>query len=283
MKKGSKAVPVEYWYPILKPKADGPAIPMSWEDMKRMIKSGAASQDDFFLGTKYFLVYNAEQVDGIPPLEKKTNMENIEADVVSQIASGMGVPIYYDGGDKAFYRPSQDAIHLPEKMFFHSQAELDATTLHELGHSTGHESRLNRNIKNIFGSESYAFEELVAEITSAFMSAYLPYDMPEVVEADHKAYVKGWIEAIKADPDVLIKAIKEAEKASDYMEEKGGLISALEYETRHPGFEFEAVPAEKEDPDIPKEKASVLGRLSAKESQVLSKDLGRGRGRGNEL
>ena len=92
---------------------------------------------------------------------------------IKKLSESMNVPIHYDGVGSAFYRPSTDDIHLPRPESFYSSAEFNGTALHELAHSTGHPTRLNRDIKNLFGSENYAFEELVAEMTSCFMSANL--------------------------------------------------------------------------------------------------------------
>ena len=110
---------------------------------------------------------------------------------------------------------------------------------HELAHSTGHPDRLNRSIKNIFSSEDYAFEELIAEMTSCFMA--LETVSPESLDEsnlckyteNHKAYVQSWAQSIKDKPDILFKAIKEAEHAADYMDMKAGLLSHLDYLHRY--------------------------------------------------
>lgn len=112
-----------------------------------------------------------------------------------------------------------DDIHLPLPEFFESDNEYNATVFHELGHATGHESRLNREQRGNFGSPDYAKEELVAEITSAFMAETTGISIEDMNMDNHKAYVNSWIESIKDDPEVLMKAISQANDAADYMQQ----------------------------------------------------------------
>lgn len=106
----------------------------------------------------------------------------------------------------------------------------NATALQELSHSTGHPTRLNRPQGGFFGSEQYAYEELVAEMCSCFMGVELSTEAtPEHID-NHKAYVQSWIEAIRDKPDSLIRAIKDAEAAANYMDLQAGLITEKEYE-----------------------------------------------------
>lgn len=114
---------------------------------------------------------------------------------------------------------------------FHSDYEVNATAFHELAHSTGHPKRLNRNIQNNpFGSEAYAYEELVAEISSCFLGFNTPQTQEHI--DNHKAYIQSWIQAISKKPETLINAIKDADKAADYMEAYAHIISLEEYEQR---------------------------------------------------
>ena len=94
-----------------------------------------------------------------------------------------------------------------------------------MGHSTGHESRLNRDMSGVFGSESYAKEELVAELCSIFTQARLNIKLEGEHFNDHTAYLKSWIGALKNDPSELFRAATKAEEASkrlynNYLEEK---------------------------------------------------------------
>lgn len=97
-----------------------------------------------------------------------------------------------------------------------------ATLLHEAAHATGHESRLNRDMEGAFGSPEYAKEELRAEIASAFTAQILriDYSQNDYME-NHEAYVQNWISVLENEPNELFAAIKDAEKISDYLIEKG--------------------------------------------------------------
>ena len=104
----------------------------------------------------------------------------------------------------------------------------NATALHELSHATGHSSRLDRD-QGMFGTEAYAYEELVAEMSSCFMGFHLQTE-PEPRHIDnHKAYVQAWITAIREKPETLVRAIKDAQTAATFMDWKAGLISDKDY------------------------------------------------------
>ena len=118
-----------------------------------------------------------------------------------------------------YYIPAKDEIHLPEKDSFFNSYAYNATALHELAHATGHEKRLNREMKGHFGTPEYAYEELVAEMTSCFLSADLQVEQTQEHIDNHKAYVQSWIQMIEDKPENLVKAIAQAEKASQYMDE----------------------------------------------------------------
>ncbi len=130
----------------------------------------------------------------------------------------MNVPIIFKQGVTPHYRPLQDEIYLPFKELYETDYDFNSTALHELAHSTGHNSRLDRNIINTFNTENYAYEELVAEISACFMSVELKSEQTDEHINNHKAYVQSWIKALKNDPDYLTRAIKDAEKCAAYME-----------------------------------------------------------------
>lgn len=227
LKKGSKATYVEYWYPwdIKEKKA------LSWDDYKHALNDGRKTEE-FKLSTRYTAVFNAREVEGIPQLEITQNPDISEDELIRMLSEGMGVEILNDGGDRAYYSPMQDKIHLPAAGSFTSEYAYNATTLHELSHASGHPTRLNRQQGAFFGTAQYAYEELVAEMCSCFMGVNLKTELtPEHLD-NHKAYVQSWIQEIKDKPDTLIKAIKDAQCAADYMEFKAGLLPEKEYEKR---------------------------------------------------
>lgn len=84
--------------------------------------------------------------------------------------------------------------------------------MHELSHATGAEKRLNRDIRNVFGTEKYAYEELVAEISACFMSEHIQIEQTEEHVNNHKAYIQSWTKALSEKPEMLMKAIRDAEK-----------------------------------------------------------------------
>lgn len=129
---------------------------------------------------------------------------------------------YEEQGSRAFYRLSEDKITLPEINRFETEYDYMATLLHEAGHATGHIDRLWRDLDGSFGSESYAKEELRAEIASAFTAQNLglSYEQNSFME-NHEAYVQSWISVLENNPNELFAAIKDAEKISDYLMEKG--------------------------------------------------------------
>ena len=108
-----------------------------------------------------------------------------------------------------------DYIQVPERGQFNSQADYYATALHELGHWTGHPSRLNREMSSDIHSEAYAKEELVAEMASMFVSAETGIPQTQEHFDNHAAYVDYWVKAVKEDPNALFRAVNQAQKASE--------------------------------------------------------------------
>jgi antirestriction protein ArdC/phage/plasmid primase-like uncharacterized protein len=160
-----------------------------------------------------FKVFNAEQIDGLPPLEKRT----LDWDPIKRaedILSASGAQIYHGDQARAYYSPTRDEVHLPAKENFPSAGNYYATALHELAHWTGHETRLDRDLGNPFGSEGYAKEELRAEIASMILGRELGIGHdPE----QHAAYVGSWIKVLQDDPLEIFRAAAEAEKIQGYM------------------------------------------------------------------
>lgn len=214
LEKDSKGAKVEYWFPFDTIKKKG----VSFEEKERLINEGERKNEDFSLVAKYYTVFNGDNISGLPEIELPKN--EIEPNkVLEQISKGMNVEIYNDGEDRAFYRPSTDDIHLPLPEVFSSDNEYNTVAFHELGHATGHESRLNRDQSGVFGTSAYAKEELVAEITSAFMAETTGISLEDINMENHKAYVNGWIASIEDDPEYLMKAISQAHDAADYMQQ----------------------------------------------------------------
>ena len=221
IKPGSKGTRVEFWSlydteekrKLTQREAKQLSDELTLEEFKNRVKPIS----------NVYTVFNGEQIDGIPKYEEKTYELNTEELLQKRdtLLKNMNVD-FSEGGDKAFYNPSRDRITLPEMNKFETEYDYMATLLHEAGHATGHISRLNRDMTGVFGSPEYAKEELMAEIASAFTAQELglDYEQNEHME-NHEAYVQNWIDVLENEPNELFAAIKDAEKISDYLIEKG--------------------------------------------------------------
>ena len=164
---------------------------------------------------KRFTVFNAAQCDGLPEdvavVAPPPPSGLIEPQVEALIrATGIDFRI---GGDRAFYVPALDYVQVPPPQAYFEPINWHRTALHELGHATGHPSRLNRDFSGSFGSKKYAFEELVAEINAAFCCASLGI-APTVRHAD---YIGSWLEVLREDNRAIVRAASQASKAADWL------------------------------------------------------------------
>ena len=225
LKAGSKGTQIEYWLPF-DPKEKQFISWLSYENLS------ADEQQKISFRAKYYYVFNAAAISGIPPLPIQEN-KNVRLDnLVSTLSQNMKIPILPDVSGQAYYSPDKDTIHIPPAEQFKNFLSYNTTCFHELAHATGAAQRLNRNIRNPFGSAEYAYEELIAEIASVFMAGNLNLVLDESDLNNHKAYVQSWIHAITDRPEALFSAIKEASKACDYMEYHADLIPQSEFEKR---------------------------------------------------
>jgi antirestriction protein ArdC len=164
---------------------------------------------------KRFTVFNIDQCEGLPealtgPMVPLDPIVAIEA--VDRIIRASGADFRVGGGE-AYYSPMQDYVAVPPQTAFHEPINWYRTALHELGHWTGHTSRLGRDQSGKFGSAAYAREELVAEMVSAFACASLGI-VPTVRHAD---YVGAWLEVLRADEKAIFRAASAASKAADFL------------------------------------------------------------------
>lgn len=164
---------------------------------------------------KRFVVFNTDQCEGLPeqivttppPIPQGLILPQAEALIRATGAS------FRIGGERAFYSPAQDIIQVPRPDSYFEPVNWHRTALHELGHWTGHPSRLARDQSGDFGSKRYGQEELVAEMTSAFTCASLGI-VPTVRHAD---YIGSWLEVLKDDIRAIVRAAGAASKAADYL------------------------------------------------------------------
>jgi antirestriction protein ArdC len=176
---------------------------------------------------RYYNVFNIEQVDGLD--ESKLPADAIEPDgdlldfepieCCEHIVQDMPnkPDVQHSTEPRAYYKPSGDYVHLPNRDTFENEPEYYSVAFHELGHSTGHEKRLNRPDmgKAAFGSCDYSKEELVAEMTAAMLCGVAGIDNQTI---DNSAsYIDNWRRAIKGDSKLVVHAAAAAQKAADYI------------------------------------------------------------------
>ncbi|MHB1705544.1 MAG: ArdC family protein [Acidithiobacillus sp.] len=182
------------------------------------------------IAVRYYTVFHASQIDGIPPLERPTVEKQIDPDKrIDNMLVSMGVS-QANGGNRAFYRVSPDHIRMPPVSAFPTAGDYDTVRLHEASHATGHPSRLNRDLSGEFGSPKYAKEELRAEISAAMTSRVMgiAFD-PDQVKATEQsrvegvtnsaAYLASWLRSLPEKDRVkeLMSAISDAQKISDHL------------------------------------------------------------------
>ena len=180
--------------------------------MKKIDPKTGKIQKKKFPFMRYFKVWNRDQCTDLPEQKVEEVSEFDRHNRAEEVITDTGAEIHF-GKSSAFYAPSEDVINLPDRESFTDEGSFYATSFHELGHWTGHESRLNREIKNGFGSKNYAFEELVAELTSAFLCAETGIDG----ELQHPEYIGEWIKKLENDKTMIFKASGLAKKATDYI------------------------------------------------------------------
>jgi antirestriction protein ArdC len=187
---------------------------------------------------KSYTVFNVEQTEGLPSnmyaiVEPRPLDDAIED--VRVFIERIGATVRH-GGDRAFYAPSFDVIQLPEPACFEEAGHYYSTSLHEHAHWSGHESRLDRDLSGRFGTQAYAAEELVAELTAAFLCAAL--SIPGRLR--HAEYLGHWVSILKEDTRAIFSASARATEAATYLEGKGGAVVPETSDTEEEKEEQEA-------------------------------------------
>jgi antirestriction protein ArdC len=204
VKKGERATRIVYW---------------------RQVEKVAASKDghqlvETFPLLRTYCIFNVEQCEGEGIerlLARPCNATPfMDFEPAERVIAATQAHIEY-GGAKALYDLDADCIRLPVRDAFESQHEFYATAFHELIHFTGHDSRLNRLVKNArFGSHAYAFEELVAEIGGAFLCNEI--NVPHSTKLDNQAaYIANWIAVLQQDATAIFTAASQASQATDFI------------------------------------------------------------------
>lgn len=182
---------------------------------KMLEKENEAGETEHIPMLKTFTVFNVQQIDNLAveyaalPAASFDPIEKAEA-----LTARSGAKIT-EKGIQAFYRSATDEIYLPERFRFNNAADFYATQLHELIHWTGAKSRLNREKGDKYGSDKYAFEELIAELGCAFLMA----DLGITGDVQHESYISSWLKALNDDKRFIFKAASAASKAHRYLRE----------------------------------------------------------------
>lgn len=213
VRKGEKSTPVVFW--SIKGK-DSDA-----EGDTGVDQTASTGGRESFAFCKTYCVFNIAQVDGITaqlPFPESKSFEPIPAaQALAARYLGQGGPSLAHGGNQPFYSPSRDLVQMPECEKWFESERYYKTLFHELAHSTGHSSRLDRQFGGRFGSDPYAKEELVAEFAAAFLCAECGISN-DSTEQNRIAYIQNWISVLKNDKRFAMGAAQKAQKAADLIQ-----------------------------------------------------------------
>ena len=209
-------------------KGEKSTVAVFWKcyEKERTNDAGSVVKEEFWL-LRYYRLFNVDQcdnldpkklpVDAVPVDEKELDFEPLTA-CESIVANMPKRPeITHSGERRAYYRPSADEVHMPDKKHFENEPLYYSVLFHELGHSTGHSIRLNRKESGIaaFGSSSYSKEELVAEFASCMLCGIAGIESATIENS--ASYIDGWQKAIKKNRKLVVLAASAGQKAADYI------------------------------------------------------------------
>jgi antirestriction protein ArdC len=205
VRKGEKSTMVVFW------KAD---------TVERQGDEGESETERRLIAKAYF-VFNAAQVDGFDAakITKAPSVEDLSEDqriVAAEAFFSATGSIVRHGGNRAFYTPSADFVQMPQFGQFRDALSYYSVLGHEHVHWTGAKARLDRDFSARFGSEAYAFEELVAELGAAYLCATL--GLSNEPREDHAAYLASWLRVLKGDKKAIFTAASKAQAAADYLQ-----------------------------------------------------------------
>lgn len=204
VRKGAKAT-IAIFYKNYTKEVEAPETGEMSEEARRVLKA--------------YPVFNADQVEGLParfhPAAALDLIEPAgrEAELDAFFAA-IPVNLRHQGGE-AYYEPSPDRVTMPPSHLFQGFDHYYATLSHELSHWTGHSSRLDRDLKNRFGTAAYAAEELIAELSSAILGAEL--GLPVTHLDSHASYIEHWLKLLRDDDRAILTAAAKAEEAASLL------------------------------------------------------------------
>lgn len=235
VRKGEKSTPIQYWkFEEEQTKRDEnnkPVLDGNGNPVKVRVR---LERPKMFMAN----VFNAEQIDGLPEYQRPVQTWNA-LERAEQIFTASGAEVRH-GGDSAYYSPSLDRIQMPSREQFGTADDYYRVKLHELGHWTGHPSRLDRDLSHPFGSEMYAKEELRAEIASMILGEELGLGHDP---GQHVSYVQSWIKVLQNDPLEIFRAASDAEKIQ-------GFVLGLEQEQIQTVAESQSITSQAQDEPV---------------------------------
>lgn len=214
VRKGEKSTVIVFYKELERPREDDP------------------TETETVLFARASRVFNAAQVDDftLPAAEEAPSEDRIEpVDAADAFTAATGAQIII-GGERAFYRPAEDRIQMPDRERFSGTDTSSptegwyGTLLHELTHWSGAKHRLDRELSGRFGDDAYAMEELIAELGAAFLCAEL--GIAAMPRPDHAAYLTNWLKVLKADKKAIFTAASAASRAADFLSQQASLPQA---------------------------------------------------------
>ena len=197
VRKGSKGVPIVFWKPLELTKKNNEG-----EDALKVVPM-----------LRHYFVFNADDVEGASFQRQSGTLSGSVDQAVTDVVARLGLAGGVQQASSAYYQATRDLIGIPDIASFRSVSDYAATLLHEAVHATGHASRLDRKLANRFGSEAYAFEELIAELGAAMLCMKTGIDG----KLQHASYIESWLKVLKQDKTAIIKAASKAQAAMDYL------------------------------------------------------------------
>lgn len=211
IRKGAKAKIVVFWKMLDKP--------VEGKDGKPVVKADGAVKTRSIPFLKYMNVFHIDDCEGITPKHYEETLRDFNPidkaeEVIAGYVNRSGISLEHAKQGRAYYSPEADKVVLPIKEQFTSEAGYYGTAFHELTHSTGHKSRLDRIVAGSFsfGDETYSKEELVAEIGSASLLNMLGIETDSSIR-NNAAYIQSWIKALRNDKKLIVSAASKASKA----------------------------------------------------------------------
>ena len=234
IKKGSKGIPIQFFTFINKETRKNwnekefqeKTKNMTAEEKNKELKKKVAIAKTFHVFNAKDLISNENNLSlsenkPLPKFIKKINTNKMIDDFEENLIKNMELGFSERHSEGAYYTPSLDEVTMPLRDQFNSYEERMATFLHEVGHATGHEKRLNRDLDTTFGSTKYSKEEMKVELNSVFMSNTLGLNLSENQKENHLLYLDSWGKNLKNDPKEFLYVLQDSLKIKDYMIEKG--------------------------------------------------------------